>query len=128
MVPIITNNNCKYFFFLNFLPFIMIYLFRILFTLMITCTTLILINTCRYVIQGHHIWEGDHFSLFISSDSEGWCLKNVWFSFYPWCVQSELSLVKHCQKSKVSQLFKPVLTFDFWPCFTRDNSEWTHQR
>ena len=43
------------------------------------------------------------------------------FSFYPLCVQSELSLVKHVQKSKVrtvfkfpeSQLFKTVLTFDF---------------
>ena len=127
MVPIIMNNICKYFFFLNFLPFIMIYLFRILFTLMITCTTLILINTCRYVIQGHHIWEGDHSSLFISSYSKGWCLKNVWFCFYHCCVQSELTLVKHGQKSKVRTALKSWDTFDFWQCFTRDNSDWTQQ-
>ena len=28
---------------------------------------------------------------------KGWKLKNVPFSFYPWCIQSELSLVKHGQ-------------------------------
>ena len=27
-----------------------------------------------------------------------------------------------------SQLFKTVLTFDYWPCFTRDNSDWINQR
>ena len=28
---------------------------------------------------------------------KGWKLKNVPFPFYPWCIQSELSLVKHGQ-------------------------------
>ena len=32
--------------------------------------------------------------------------KNVWFSFYPWCVQSKLSLVKHGQKSKIGMVLK----------------------
>ena len=29
--------------------------------------------------------------------NQGWSLKNVWFSFYPWCVQSELvrTVLKH---------------------------------
>ena len=52
---------------------------------------------------------------------KGWKLEKVPFSFYPWCIQSELSLVKHGQKSKVrtvlklsgSPLFKTVLTFDY---------------
>ena len=45
---------------------------------------------------------------------KGWSLKNVWFSFYPWCVQSELSLVKHGQKSKIRDLSfsKLFLLFD----------------
>ena len=42
-------------------------------------------------------------------------------SYYPWCDESDLSLVKQGQKSKVrtvlklsrSLLFKTVLTFDF---------------
>ena len=58
-------------------------------------------------------------------------LKYVPISFYPWCIQPELSLVKHGQKSKVrtvlklsgSQLFKTVLTFNYRPCLTRDNSD-----
>ena len=62
---------------------------------------------------------------------KGWKLKNVPFSFYPWCIQSELSLVKHGQQSKVrrvlkltgSPLFNTGLTFDYYPCFTRDNSD-----
>ena len=30
-----------------------------------------------------------------NNNKKGWKLKNVPFSFYPWCIQSELSLVKH---------------------------------
>ena len=52
--------------------------------------------------------------------AKGWDLKKGLFSFNSWCVQSELSLVKYGQKSKVRtvlktsgfQLFKTVLTFD----------------
>ena len=37
---------------------------------------------------------------------KGWKLKNVPFSFYPWCIQSELSLAKHGQYSKVRTVLK----------------------
>ena len=37
---------------------------------------------------------------------KGWDLKKGLFSFYPLCVQSELSLVKPVQKSKVRTVFK----------------------
>ena len=37
---------------------------------------------------------------------KGWKLKNVPFPFYPWCIQSELSLVKHGQYSKVRTVLK----------------------
>ena len=37
---------------------------------------------------------------------KGWNLKKGWFSFYSWCIQSELSLVKHGQKSKVRTVLK----------------------
>ena len=75
------------------------------------------------------------FSQLDSDSIKGWNFKNVPISFYTWCVQSELSLVKHGQKSKVStvlkswdpEVFETVLTFDFWPCFTRDNLDRTHQ-
>ena len=58
-------------------------------------------------------------------------LKKARFSFYHLCVQSELSLVEHGKKSRVrtvskstgSQLLKTVLTCDFEPYFTRDNSD-----
>ena len=46
--------------------------------------------------------------------SKGWSLKIVFsffkFSFHPWCVQSELSLVKHGQKSKVRTVLKRLNT------------------
>ena len=63
--------------------------------------------------------------------TKGWNLKKFPFPFYPWSFQADLSLIKHGQNSKVrkvlkfsgSQLFKGVLTFDFWPCFTRSQIE-----
>ena len=70
-----------------------------------------------------------------SSVIKGCYLKYVPFSFYPWCIQSGLSLVKHGQYSKVRTVlkswdpdnFKTVLTFNHWLCFTRDNPDWIHQ-
>ena len=37
---------------------------------------------------------------------KGWNFKNVTFYFYPWCVQSELSLVRHGHASKVRTVMK----------------------
>ena len=33
----------------------------------------------------------------VNFDNKGWKLKNIPFSFYPWCIQSDLFLVKHGQ-------------------------------
>ena len=58
---------------------------------------------------------------FLRCFSKRWDLKNVCFSFYSWCVQPELSLIKHGQKVRTvlkswdPEVFKTVLTFDFWP-------------
>ena len=64
----------------------------------------------------HSWWSSSSFH-----QPKGWKLEKVPFSFYPWCIQSELSLVKHGQKSKVktvlkssgSQLFKTDLLLIF---------------
>ena len=76
--------------------------------------------------------DNNSFSLLLT---KGWNFKK-WssFLFTLGVFKFELSLVKYGQKSKVrtvlktsgSQLFK-TFTFDLWPCFTRDNSDWTHQ-
>ena len=44
---------------------------------------------------------------------KGWKLKKVWFSFYPWCAQSELSLVKHGQKAEILRFSKLFLFLIF---------------
>ena len=76
-----------------------------------------LLSDCQKPITSHDWW------------CKGWDLKRGLIPFYPLFVQSELSLVKYVQKSKVRTVlksqdlsfFKNVLTFDIWPCFTRDN-------
>ena len=44
--------------------------------------------------------------IYTCAQIKGWNFKKVTFSFYHWCVQSELSLVKHGLKSKVRTVLK----------------------
>ena len=48
-----------------------------------------------------HDWKSKTFTVV-----KGWNFKNVTFYFYPWCVQSELSLVRHGHASKVRTVMK----------------------
>ena len=81
---------------------------------------------------GSFVPEENGLKLVLYFHTKGCYLKYVPFSYYPWCIQSGLSLVKHSQYSKVRKVFKSwdpdnfktVLTFNHWLCFTRDIPDW----
>ena len=84
---------------------------------------------------GSFVPEENGLKLVLYFHTKGCYLKYVPFSYYPWCIQSGLSLVKHSQYSKVRTVLKSWdpdsfqnCPYFFLPFITRDNSDSSHHK